>query len=328
MPPCTWVLRLAHRSAAGAARVAAIGGGVAELVLADLGGHGGVPHRAGGELGGHAHVGAVVLHRLVHGDRPAELDALLGVGGGQLGALEGDAHRLGREQQPVAVDEGLAGARDHRARRAVEGDPRGAAGGVEVLGGVDLHAVAHLDDGDVVAGQHEQHVGEPAAEHGAEVAGGLAVGDRDRAPERRRPRSVDPSARPGQVLGLGGVVGHGVERGAGDHRGHERPGRHGPAELLDHDHELLEPEARAAVLLGEVQTQPARAARGRPRTAAAPRSRPRAGRGRRRGDSRLVRKSDAVSDSARWSSEMAIDMTATYLTVRSRGQAVPLVDIA
>ena len=258
------------------------GGRVAELVLADLGRHGRVPHGAGGELGGHAHVGAVVLHGLVHGDRPAELDALLGVGGGLLGALEGDAHRLGRQQQPVAVDEGLTGAGDDRARRAVQRDPRRPAGGVEVLGALDLHAVAHLHDGDVVADQHEQHVGEPATEHGAHVARRLPVRDRHAAPEGDGP-ALRPVSEAREVLGLGGLVGHRVEGGAGDHRGHEGPGGHGAAELLDHDDQLLEPEAGAAVRFGQVQTQPAQVARGRPRTGAAPRSRPRAGRGRPRG---------------------------------------------
>ena len=44
--------------------------------------------------------------------------------------------------------------------------------------------------------------------------------------------------------------------GAGDHRGHERAGGEPGAELLDDDHELGETEAGAAVLLGDVQTQP------------------------------------------------------------------------
>ena len=62
MPPCTWVVRLAQRSAAGAARRGGDGGGVGELVAAGGRGPGRVPHRGGGHLGGHAHVGAVVLH--------------------------------------------------------------------------------------------------------------------------------------------------------------------------------------------------------------------------------------------------------------------------
>ena len=75
----------------------------------------------GGQLGGHDHVGAVVLDRLVHGDDPAELHALLGVGGGQLGALAGQADGLGRQDHAGEVDEGLArrrGARWPARRRA------------------------------------------------------------------------------------------------------------------------------------------------------------------------------------------------------------------
>ena len=230
--------------------------GVGQLVFADLGGHRRIPHRTGRELGGHAHVGAVVLHRLVHGDRPTELDPLLRVGRRRLGALEGHAHRLRREEEPVAIDERLTGAGDHGARHTVERDAGGAAGGVEVLGRLDRHAVAHLHDGDVVSGEHQQHLGEPAAQHGAQGAGDLTVGDGDRAVEgdRTEARAVGEAR---EVLGLRGVVGHGVERGARDHGRHERAGRHRPSQLLDDHHELFQPVARAAVLLGEVEPQPA-----------------------------------------------------------------------
>ena len=131
-------------------------------------------------------------------DRAAELDPLLGVGRGHLRALEGNAHRLGREEQAVAVDEGLASARDHGAGRAVEHHPGGAPGGVEVLGGVHGDALADLDDGDVVADRDEQHVGEPAAEHGAGVARRLAVRDRHRAAEGHgtEPRAVRQAGKP------------------------------------------------------------------------------------------------------------------------------------
>ncbi len=102
--------------------------GVGELVAAGRRGPGGVPHGAGGQLGGHGHVGAVVLHRLVHGDRTTELDALLRVRGGHLGALAGDADRLGRQDHPGQVDEHAAGTGQHGDGRAVEGHPRAAAG--------------------------------------------------------------------------------------------------------------------------------------------------------------------------------------------------------
>ena len=256
MPPCTCVLRLAHRSAAGAARVAATAAAY-ESWSASTDAAMAASHTAlGRELGGHAHVGAVVLDRLVHRDRSAELDPLLGVGRGHLGALEGDAHRLRGEEQAVAVDEGLATAGDDRARRAVEGDPSRAPGGVEVLGGLHRHAVAHVHDGDVVADRDQQHVGVPAAQHRAGVAGGLPVGHGHRAAEGDGAEggAVREAGKPGC---LGRVVGDRVERGAGDHRRDERSGRHRPAERLDHHDELLEPVARTAVLLREVEPQPA-----------------------------------------------------------------------
>ena len=303
-------------------------GGVGELVVADLGGHGGVPHRAGGELGGHAHVGAVVLHRLVHGDRPAELDPLLRVGGGQLGALEGHAHRLRRQEQPVAVDEGLAGAGEHGARRAVEGDAGRAAGGVEVLGRVDGDAVAHLDDGDVVAGQHEQHVGERrrrARRRALPEALPSVIGDRRRRGRRRRTSSRRRGRAECFALVASSATASSVALAITV--GTNGPGRHRAPELLDHHHELLEPVARAAVLLGEVEAEPAELHE------VAPERRQLLGLGLEQGraaprDSRLVRKSDAVSDSARWSSEMAIDMPSNVLDRSVKRTGEPLVEYA
>ena len=144
-------------------------------------------------------------------------------------------------------------------------------------------AVAHLDDGDVVAGEHEQHVGEPAAEHGAEVAGGLAVADGDRAARGRPAPKVEPSARPGRYFALVASSATASSVALAITVGTNGPGRHGPPELLDDDHELLEAVAGAAVLLGEVQAQPAELHEVAPERRGAPRSRPRAARGRRRG---------------------------------------------
>src|SRR5690606_19240770 len=90
--------------------------GVGELVAAGGRGPGGVPHGAGGQLGGDGHVGAVVLHRLERADGPAELDPLLGVGGGRVGAGAGQPDRLGREDDPGQVDEQPAGAGQYRRR--------------------------------------------------------------------------------------------------------------------------------------------------------------------------------------------------------------------
>ena len=98
-------------------------GGEGELIAARLGGSRRVPHGRRRHLGGHAHVGAVVLDGLEHPDRPAKLDALAGIGGGQLGALVRDADRLGGENGTSQVGEDAPGARQDLDRRPVEGEP-------------------------------------------------------------------------------------------------------------------------------------------------------------------------------------------------------------
>ncbi len=158
------------------------GGGIAELVAAGGCGAGGVPHGARGEFGGDGHVGAVVLHGLVHGDRTAELDALLRVGGAHLGALACHAHGVGRQDHPGEIDQRAASAGDHRHWRTVEGDAGAAAARVEVGRRVDRDAVADLDDGDVVADRDEHDRGQPGAEHDT----GIAAGRSRPTPRRRR----------------------------------------------------------------------------------------------------------------------------------------------
>ena len=79
--------------------------GVRELIAARRGSARGIPHRGGRQLGGHEHVGAVVLDRLEHGDRSTELLTLLGVLGRLFGALAGDARRFGRIDRAGVVDQ-------------------------------------------------------------------------------------------------------------------------------------------------------------------------------------------------------------------------------
>src|SRR5690606_9253969 len=121
-------------------------GGVGQLVAAGGRGPGRVPHGAGGQLGGDGHVGAVVLHRLERADGPAELDPLLGVGGGRVGAGAGQPDGLGGQDDPGQVDEQPAGAGQDGGRGAVEGDPGRPAGGVEVGCHLDGHALTPLDE--------------------------------------------------------------------------------------------------------------------------------------------------------------------------------------
>ena len=103
------------------------------------------------QLGGDQHVGAVVLDRLEHGDRAAELLPLLGVGGGLLSALAGHTDALRGEQQPSVVDQRLAGAGDDLDGGSVQGDPGGPAPLVQVGRDLDGHAVGvELDQRHVV----------------------------------------------------------------------------------------------------------------------------------------------------------------------------------
>ncbi len=146
------------------------GGGVRELVAARRRGPGGVPHRARGQFGGDGHVGAVVLHGLVHGNRATELDALLGVGGGHLGALACHTDGVSRQDDASEIDEHAVSPDDHRDRRTVEGHPDAPAARVEAHRRVDRHPVAHLHDGHIVTDRDQDHRCQPATEHHAGIA--------------------------------------------------------------------------------------------------------------------------------------------------------------
>ena len=233
------------------------GGGVGELVAALLGGAGGVPDRRGGELGRDEHVGAVVLDRLEHGDGPAELHAHLGVGGGLLGALDGDAGRLGRDDE-------RAPGRPGRRR------PPGmiSAGAPSSVTRAERRVGSRLTGTSTVT---------PPAATSTTMASSPAGSTRTWARPPPRTAGAVPAARPsrtvmsrrqcdaaehrpvGQARHAGAPPALGadlVDHGAGDHGGHEGPWRNSAAELFDHDDELREAEARATPRLGQVQAQP------------------------------------------------------------------------
>ena len=225
-------------------------------------------------------------------------------------ASRGDADGLGGEDHPGQVDEGAARRRAARWPAAPSSVTRAVRRvGSRLAGTVDGDAVAHLDDGDVVARRRTSSTlaSPPPSTTPAspEALPSVTV----TSPSRATAPATEPSAKPGQELGLGGVVAGGDEHGAGDHGGHERAGRDGAAELLDDDDELLEAVARAAVLLGDVE---ARASRGRRRSFQKSGQllgrAPRAARGPRRGRRASAGSRTAVSARARWSSVMAIDM--------------------
>jgi hypothetical protein len=233
--------------------------GVAELVTAVEPGPAGVPRGGRRHLGRDQHVRAVVLDRLEHRDRAAELLADLGVLGRHLGGLGGDAGRLGREHGPGHIGQQPARTRQHRRRRRVQADLGGAPALVHV--GRDIGLVASgrlLDHQHVVAGRDEQHVRQVAAEHHAGLPGRGAVGKGDLAAQRGR---ADHAAlgQPGQQLFPQVIRCCGGQDGAGDHGRDERSGGQVPAHLLGHDQGLRQSEARAAEVFRYVQPEHAEA---------------------------------------------------------------------
>ena len=218
-----------------------------------------VPHGCGRQLGRHGHVGAVVLHRLEHRDRAAELLPVLRVRGGEIGRFAGDADRFRGDDQTGDVEQLARRARQHLRRGAVERHATGAPGRVEVGRVLDRDAVRlRLDDGHVLADRDEQQVRERRAEHCARCPVEPALAELDAAAQghRARGRAVgEPGEEPLlQVVGAGRD-----ERRAGDQRRHEGARRQAAAELLHHHDRLLEAVAGAAVLLGDVQTEPSEA---------------------------------------------------------------------
>ena len=239
--------------------------GEGQLIAAGSGGAGGVPHGGGGQLGGDEHVGAVVLDRLEHGDLAAELLAHLGVLGGLVGAGVSDARGLRREEQAAEVEQRPATTDDDLDRGAAEGGAGGPAAAIGVGATDELEAggVA-LDHDDVVTGGDHDELGEVPTEHQATVArgGGAVDGERATEADAGRGRAVDQAGE--QAGGLLRRAGGGHDR-AGDDGGQERARGELTAELLDHDHQLGEAEAGAAVLLRDVQAQPSELGHRRPR---------------------------------------------------------------
>ena len=205
-----------------------------------------VPRGRGGELGGDEHVGGLVLDRLEHSDHPPELLAHLGVLARHGHARRGTTRRLGGGEEATEHDCGVAGAGEDAVggRLRGEGDRAHASGGVGVRRDRDGDLVAGGDHEIVAAGEEEQ-VGEPGAED--EVRGVVE-------PDRAAHGAV---GQPGQVCGPLRVAARGGEHARRPDRREEGAGRDRRAQRLDHDHELGEPEAGAAMGFGQVETEPA-----------------------------------------------------------------------
>ena len=109
---------------------------------------------------------------------------------------------------------------------------------------------------DVVAGDEQEQLGEPGAEHRAAVAvhGRAVEGQRATEAERGGPAAVGEAGEQRGLLRIG--AGH-RDHGGRHHRREERAGRDRAPELLDHDDELRQAVPAAADVLGEVQPEPA-----------------------------------------------------------------------
>ena len=252
------MFRLAHRSAAGIARAAAIAA-VSENWSPPADAARAASHTA-------AVASSVATSMLAQWcftawnmaiGRPNCWRSLAYCGGG-LSAFAGDADGLGGEDRAGDVDERLAGARQHGRRLHRRSAPArcDVSGRGSAASRPTRLTLPDVDDGDVVTDADEQHIGEAGADDRAGGTVQRAVAQLDVAAEgdRSARRTVDEPREPrrGDVVGRGGG-----EHGAGDGGRHERARGDSSAELLDDDDQLLQPIAGAAVLLGDVQAEPA-----------------------------------------------------------------------
>jgi hypothetical protein len=180
----------------------------------------------------------MVLDRLICRDRSAELLALLGVCGGELGALTGHADGLRGEEHTRQIDQGLPCSGHDGYRRAIERHAGSAPSWIEVRRCLDAYAAGGAtDDRNVVADRHHQYIGEPTADNDARVTVRGTVSNLDGTAQRGRAdeRAISES---GQQLCLHVLGSDRRDHRARDHRRHEGSRRDRPAELFDHDDEL------------------------------------------------------------------------------------------
>ena len=219
------------------------GRGEIELVERVGCGAGGVPHRRGGQLGRHEHVGAVVLDRLEGSDGPAELHALLRVGDGHVRTGGHDAGGLGGTK---CAHQG-AGAAGRTGEHIGLGDPDGrgrgggrSAGRVDVRRGAEREAIGVAPHDDhVVAGPQQQEIGALAAEHDPTVPVERPPVEGQRAAEADRCRHRTVGERwevGGLLLGTPALRNHRRRQGGRQ----ERTRRDLASELLEDDDELVQ----------------------------------------------------------------------------------------
>ena len=219
------------------------GGGVGELLAAAGRGTGRVPHRRGGQLGGDGHVGAVVLHGLEHGDRAAELQAGLGVLGGEVGRTPGRRRRPRRRGScGRRSTQRLAGTGEHarrRRRRTTPGRCAGSGRGWAASSTVTPRR-RRVDHGDVVADRRRagrRPARRRARRRPSRAARRRATVDLAAEPDARR-WSSRRRGRAGSARRTSSVPAA-PSTAAAISVGTNAPGASGPAELLDDDDELL-----------------------------------------------------------------------------------------
>ena len=153
------------------------GGDQPELLLVLAGRAGGVPDAGDRRLGGHQHVGAVVLDGLEGGDGAAELLADLRVLDSAVDAVRRTADGLGGIEGAGAGQGGVARAGEQVVADLDVGqrDPPGAPGPVQVFRHLDRDpAGCAIHQDHVLAAGQEQNVGKSRTDHHAGVTGEAA----------------------------------------------------------------------------------------------------------------------------------------------------------
>jgi len=230
---------------------------------------GGVPHRGAGVFEGAQHVGTAVLHGLELADHPTELLALAGVGGGGLDAPPHQPDRLGGQQHRgqladpdriVDRTEPPVGGHRRVGHRHAGQAPRG----IDARELLDLGLVAvehHPHLARSRAGRQHQQVGHGGAEHGTDLTRHHQPAVVLATVEHRTAEGHGADELAGGQAGNEAVAHPGAAEpidGEGRHgRRHERTGRHGASELLEHHHELGQPVPLTSRLVGDGEAEPA-----------------------------------------------------------------------
>ena len=230
--------------------------GVGELFAAGRSSTGRVPNFSSCDFRFNKHVGAVMLHRLEHGDCSTELLTLAGVVGRHVGGCAGNASRFSGQKESCVINKRLSAAGNDDRLSIVERDLCAATGWVEVGHRATVDAICCcVHDREVVSNRDDDEVCQCCAEHATSGAGdGVGLGGKCVAEsDSSHHGSVSETRKQ-----LGGNIGWGGSnnRGACDDGGHERAGSKSRSHLLNHDNKLGHSETGTTVLFWNVKTEP------------------------------------------------------------------------